>query len=167
MWLKYSPALKFTIFVHILASLGSTSITYRSDTFGIFNLHRSEGLCYIFVYMGWTSVMITGGGVSLGLWGELSKRAYKTWSNSLITGIYPSASARRHCLMFPPYQNNVYMNYLRYNFIWHWFIDHSTSHNIMLPVLRYPWLYPSIGSITKCTSALIRAVVKYGLLWIS
>ena len=39
--------------------------------------------------------------VALGLWDPRSKLGSSRLSNSLITGIYPAASARRHVLMFP------------------------------------------------------------------
>ena len=36
-------------------------------------------------------------------WGPRWKLSSSTWSNSLITGNYRTASARRHVLIFPPY----------------------------------------------------------------
>ena len=43
-----------------------------------------------------------------GIWGLHSKLGSSTWSNLLITDIYPAASARRPVLMRPPYKNNIY-----------------------------------------------------------
>ena len=56
----------------------------------------------------WTLGKIAGGGVAFILWGPRSNVGSSTWSNALITGIYPAVSARRHVLMFPPYKNNIY-----------------------------------------------------------
>ena len=52
--------------------------------------------------------IIAGGGVAWRLWGPRSLLGYSIWSNSLITGKYPDASARRDVLMIPTYKNNVF-----------------------------------------------------------
>ena len=52
--------------------------------------------------------IIAGGGVALRLWGPRSLLGSSAWSNSLITGNYPDASARRHVPLFPAYKNNIY-----------------------------------------------------------
>ena len=79
-------------------------------------------VCWVWYYMASASLflrtghalvvrplgIIAGGGVALRLWGPRSLLGSSTWSNSLITGYYPVASARRHVLMFPVYKNNIY-----------------------------------------------------------
>ena len=40
-------------------------------------------------------------------WGSRSKPGSSTWSNSLITGNYPAARARKHVLMFPSYKTKL------------------------------------------------------------
>ena len=47
-------------------------------------------------------------GVALRLWGPQSLLGSNTWSNSLIISNYPAASAWRHDLMFPAYENDIY-----------------------------------------------------------
>ena len=50
---------------------------------------------------------IVGGRVALRLWDLCSKLGSSTWSNLLITDIYPAVSAWRHVPMFPPYKNKT------------------------------------------------------------
>ena len=71
---------------------------------------------------------IVGGGVAVRLWGPRSELEYSTWSNSLITGIYHAASARRHVLTFRPYQHVIiitmpYLEQFIANYTTHIYLD--------------------------------------------
>ena len=65
--------------------------------------------------------IIAGGRVALRLWSPGSKVNSSTWCNSLITGNYPAANARKLVLMFPPYKNNTpKINYLCLSMEWYY-----------------------------------------------
>ena len=53
-----------------------------------------------------TLSITAGGRVALRLWGPRLLLGSSTWSNSLKTANYPAASAQRHVLMFPAYNND-------------------------------------------------------------
>ena len=63
---------------------------------------------YVCMYI-YILYLISGGGVALRLWGHWSKLGSGTWRDSLITGNYRAASARRQILMFPAYRFSIYM----------------------------------------------------------